>query len=437
MVAQLGLRGDPGYRTVREDRIIAWLLLNGWACDLADGDEGRLACEARDALNRWVSQGLPCGMQAGERVFDPAEVMNFFVLAGSRNEDPFWEEHYIATGRKLVLAHHQTDVSFAAPPAPASLGTGRFAVTLLRDFNLDAHLPGSRVHLRLPVPWEDESLCNLATAPIAPPEIGVDFSIAPGRLDATLAVPPRRSVTLGLEMSFTAHPALTTEGAAQLATADFELYTRPREGLVNVSDRIRGLAGELAGDLEASSAVQRFWSFMLESFHMGAVHYDELNPAAPTDRALETGWFDCQMASALLVALCRARGIPARMISGYLLFTASPTYHYWAEIWLPERGWMPFDPTCIGLSANGRDHAWRDYFVGQLDYRMKTQCLPRLFDKSPSLHMPRSWHLLTRRSDGGAETGIFANGSGAFVYRDRVSVRRVADPLQGSAIRTG
>ena len=61
----------------------------------------------------------------------------------------------------------------------------------------------------------------------------------------------------------------------------------------------------------------------------------------------------CQDFAHVLIALCRAAGIPARYVSGYTVRdTASdaPTRgagasHAWVEAFTPTHGWRGFDPT--------------------------------------------------------------------------------------------
>lgn len=58
-------------------------------------------------------------------------------------------------------------------------------------------------------------------------------------------------------------------------------------------------------------------------------------------RALQTRRGDCTEYAALVVALCRACGVPARMVGGYFTqrsLAPRPTdYHNWAEVWLDGR----------------------------------------------------------------------------------------------------
>lgn len=57
----------------------------------------------------------------------------------------------------------------------------------------------------------------------------------------------------------------------------------------------------------------------------------------------------CRDTAVLFIELCRGAGLPARFVSGY---QDKPTragdrrhMHAWAEVWLPGRGWVGFDPT--------------------------------------------------------------------------------------------
>ena len=94
-------------------------------------------------------------------------------------------------------------------------------------------------------------------------------------------------------------------------------FTRDRARvLIRISPRIRTLAAELAGSAQGPWAtVQRFWDFILDQLISGIMHYDQLDVPYPADQVLDAGWFDCQLGSALLAALCRARRIPARLVA--------------------------------------------------------------------------------------------------------------------------
>ncbi len=81
----------------------------------------------------------------------------------------------------------------------------------------------------------------------------------------------------------------------------------------------------------------------------------------------------CQDFAQVFIAACRALGLAARYVSGYLLTEPPPgqarligadASHAWAEIWCPSQGWVGLDPTndCMAgdahvLLAWGRDYA--------------------------------------------------------------------------------
>jgi transglutaminase-like putative cysteine protease len=73
----------------------------------------------------------------------------------------------------------------------------------------------------------------------------------------------------------------------------------------------------------------------------------------------------CQDFSHLMLAVCRSAGVPARYVSGYL-HVEDPAQehsamHAWVEAYLPDSGWIGFDPT-HGLLA---DHRYIKVGVGR------------------------------------------------------------------------
>jgi transglutaminase-like putative cysteine protease len=64
--------------------------------------------------------------------------------------------------------------------------------------------------------------------------------------------------------------------------------------------------------------------------------------------ALELGFGVCQDQAQVYVACCRAAGIPARYVSGYLYTgaTGEVASHAWADAWLgDDSGWLSLDVT--------------------------------------------------------------------------------------------
>lgn len=66
----------------------------------------------------------------------------------------------------------------------------------------------------------------------------------------------------------------------------------------------------------------------------------------------------CRDFAQLFVACCRALGIAARFVSGYLYGNALQEHdlHAWAEVFLPGAGWRGFDPTEGNAVINNHVH---------------------------------------------------------------------------------
>jgi transglutaminase-like putative cysteine protease len=77
----------------------------------------------------------------------------------------------------------------------------------------------------------------------------------------------------------------------------------------------------------------------------------------------------CQDFAHVMIGMCRTLGLPARYASGYLyngpsgVLLGSQASHAWCEVYLPEAGWIGFDPTNSTLAderyvkvAVGRDY---------------------------------------------------------------------------------
>jgi transglutaminase-like putative cysteine protease len=76
------------------------------------------------------------------------------------------------------------------------------------------------------------------------------------------------------------------------------------------------------------------------------------------------GW--CEQVASSLVVLARANDIPARLATGFVPSERDPVTgiyvvraedaHAWAEVWFPDVGWVPFDPTA-DVPPAGADRA--------------------------------------------------------------------------------
>ena len=92
---------------------------------------------------------------------------------------------------------------------------------------------------------------------------------------------------------------------------------------------------------------------------------------SPIDLALASGRGVCQDFTHIMLAICRAWGLPARYVSGYVFTDRTEgdrsdpdATHAWVEVFLPSLRWIGFDPTNNVIAgerhiavAVGRDYA--------------------------------------------------------------------------------
>jgi transglutaminase-like putative cysteine protease len=146
-------------------------------------------------------------------------------------------------------------------------------------------------------------------------------------------------------------------------------YTRYNTGALELAERARALqlppdasprARALAAQWQReSSGPQQVAQTALDYFRRENFVYT-LSPPLLGDDPVDEFLFGtrrgfCEHYAAAFVALMRAAGIPSRVVVGYLggelntagdyLIVRQSDAHAWAEIWLPQRGWVRLDPT--------------------------------------------------------------------------------------------
>jgi hypothetical protein len=428
LAEHLGIQPDPRRRAVDEADVIEELLVLGWPGEVVGGRRAQAVSEAREALERLVRQGLPFQDGPGGRRFDGAEVEHFAVRLSLDRGDPFWRDQVVSTGRRQIAKLHGLSGAAERCPRPSSLPPRRFALRMRRRFNLGDRTPGASVRLRMPAPIEDAALRDLRLELLPIRDSRAVLEISQARIDAKLEVPAGGEVELGYEARFTALASAERATNADLSAAARELYTRRSEGLVKATAEIRELARDLtSGAGDDWSRVVRMWDYLLGRLRIGQINYDEIDRERPGEWTLQNGWTDCQLASALQVSLCRAVDIPARLVSGVVLEDETPDHHYWAEIWIDGAGWRPFDTLSWVLAAGGRDPWWNHYYAGEIDYRMKTECLPRLFNGAASVRLPQSWRRTARLAEGGLEVRYSESRSNVMIYVDSFALIQDAE----------
>ena len=110
---------------------------------------------------------------------------------------------------------------------------------------------------------------------------------------------------------------------------------------------VRTLAAKAdgAGDIET---VEALYDSVIRTLRVSGYQIEDGGALA----AVRERQGDCTEHSDLLVALCRSRGIPARVCEGLITDYSDVPRHAWVEVFTREHGWVPFDPA-QGRSGNG------------------------------------------------------------------------------------
>jgi transglutaminase-like putative cysteine protease len=168
----------------------------------------------------------------------------------------------------------------------------------------------------------------------------------------------------------------------------FATELRLDEKHMEVTPTIQTLADSLAGS-EKNPVVQahRFFNYVIEKTD----HYSKFG-SMPKGKCLGdageclAGTGDCCTDQhALFIALCRARGIPCRLMFGSRLKPENlgkdhdPGYRCWPNFFAPELGWVPLDVSSGDTAAAGRADDW----FGGLDENRLEWAEGRDFDLEP------------------------------------------------------
>lgn len=117
-------------------------------------------------------------------------------------------------------------------------------------------------------------------------------------------------------------------------------YTRPERYIESNDTGIKQIAASINGKNEIDTVTQIY------KFVINTLDYDTYNPKdVGAALALKRKQGDCSEYSDLMIALCRAKKIPAKVVIGYTTYDPVTLKHAWVEVYLKDIGWVPFDPT--------------------------------------------------------------------------------------------
>jgi transglutaminase-like putative cysteine protease len=248
--------------------------------------------------------------------------------------------------------------------------------------------------------------------PAAAAPVSVDAAVAVAQWpDGTLA-PALGAVGDGASYDVVSRQLPVTEAGLRSATGPVPAPVVARyAGPTVATDRVRALAARLARGAPTQLAKVR----AIEAWMGSHTRYSQVAPLAPSgvdvvdDFLFESrlGW--CEQIASSLTVLLRLQGVPARLATGFVPGRGDPITrsfevlesdaHAWTEVWFPQLGWVPFDPTASvplsGESTSSSELAgfwWANADRILLVVAVAAAVLGPLGRGASSL-----WRLLTRR----------------------------------------
>jgi len=147
----------------------------------------------------------------------------------------------------------------------------------------------------------------------------------------------------------------------------FAYYTQPLPHLPVDSEEITAAAAQAAGGRASPYRIAEAVYGAVTSRLQYAV---TTRPIGPIE-GLSLGYGDDFTYASLFVSMCRAAGVPARVVGGVVVPDERSVYtHFWAEFFIPAFGWFPVDPGFGDGGFPARFPAPDDplaYYFGRLD----------------------------------------------------------------------
>ncbi|HZD60471.1 MAG TPA: transglutaminase domain-containing protein [Anaerolineae bacterium] len=163
--------------------------------------------------------------------------------------------------------------------------------------------------------------------------------------------------------------ALHAGNATPLDGASLGSYLKGEQHIEKDHPIIKEIAQQIKGEDEIDT-VRKIYDFVLQNMDYDHAKAKEENlKAYGAAMAAKLKKGVCVEYSDLFVALCRAKGIPARYVGGITTEGTDATKgHAWSEVYLKNYGWVPFDATWGDTKAASFDRL-RPLYIYLTDIR--------------------------------------------------------------------
>lgn len=129
---------------------------------------------------------------------------------------------------------------------------------------------------------------------------------------------------------------------------DLNRYLNPEPYIESDDSYIKGIAKQINGSC-TEEIVQKTYEYIQNN-----MTYKIEPRITGAKQALKDRYGKCSEYSAIMIAILRAKGIPARLVIGNIA-RESATQHNWVEVYYDEYGWVTVDPTTRPTNVNIRN----------------------------------------------------------------------------------
>jgi hypothetical protein len=217
-----------------------------------------------------------------------------------------------------------------------------------------------------PLEWDSQKNIQIEEVSPSPTNEGSDPVYGNGIYHWRVVHGPKQgeSLPFKIQFIFTAYETITAINPDHVQPynkkdPDYTLYTQSERFIEADDPEIVNTANKIgAGETNPYLLARTFYDFVVDT-----VAYERRGEGLRgAKKLLTTGKGECGDFSALFVALCRAKGIPARPVVGYWAKTGLDNVHVWAEFYIEPFGWIPVDLN-VGQFISDK----KEYYFGNMD----------------------------------------------------------------------
>ncbi len=129
---------------------------------------------------------------------------------------------------------------------------------------------------------------------------------------------------------------------------NLDRYLKPEPLIESNDPYIKSIAKKIKGNTQ-EEILQNMYEYIQNN-----MKYKIMNNIG-AKRALQLGRGKCSEYAAIMIALCRAKNIPARLVLGNIA-REKYTQHNWVEVYYNDYGWVMYDPTVQPVNVNVRQN---------------------------------------------------------------------------------